>query len=79
MPLYYFDVRQQDTLHEDEEGQELSNVEAAETEAIAAAAAIAADLLPPRKRGEIAVEVRDEQREPVLVVRVELRVARLKQ
>jgi hypothetical protein len=78
MPLYYFDVRQEDTLYEDEEGQQLSNFEAAEIEAVAAAAAIAAEVLPPRKRGAIAVEVRDEQRQPVLVASVELRVARLR-
>jgi hypothetical protein len=78
MPLYYFDVRQGDTLYEDAEGQQLSNVEAAETEAVAAAAAIAADFLPPRKRGAVEVEVRDEQRQPVLVASVELRVARLR-
>ena len=82
--LFYFDVRDYDAhLYSDEEGQELPNIDAARREAAEAAVSIAGELLPVRKDkalpsryvGEIVVEVRDQARQLLATVSVELRVA----
>ena len=82
--LYYFDVRDDNAqLYPDDEGQELPDVEAARREAAEAALAIAVDVLPARQGealpsrhvGEVVVEVRDQARELLLIVIVELRIA----
>ena len=78
MPLFYFDVRDNGQLFPDEEGHELPDITSAETEASEAAAAIARDVLPTRRGGELIVQVKDEQRLPVLTVTVEMYVARMK-
>jgi hypothetical protein len=77
MPLFYFDVRDAGRLMADEDGQLVADLDAAGREAAESAAAIARDVLPARLGGEIVVEVRDEKRRRVLVVRVELRMAAL--
>jgi uncharacterized protein DUF6894 len=76
MPQYFFDVRDRGQLFADEEGQELPDVASAEIEAAEAAMAIGRDLLPTRHGGELVVEVRNERRERVLTVNVELHIAR---
>ena len=62
MPRFYFDVRRDGRLYADEEGQELSDTDAAELEAAHAAAGIARDLLPAKRSGELVIELRDQSR-----------------
>ena len=78
MPLFYFDVRDDGRLFPDEEGQEFPEVASAQREASEAAATIARDVLARRHGGEVTVQVMDEQREPVLTVTVEMKIARMK-
>ena len=73
--LFYFDVRDHGQHFSDEEGQDLPDTRAAEGEAAEAAVAIAADVLPQRRSGAVIVEVRDQRRELLLTVSVELRIA----
>lgn len=75
--MFFFDVREGGELVSDEEGQLFSGLDAATQEAAEAAAAIARDMLPCRQGGEVTVEVRDENREHVLTVSVEMHVARI--
>ena len=56
--LFYFDVREGGQLVSDEDGQQLSSLDVAAQEAAEAAAAIARDVLPSRRGGEVVVEVR---------------------
>src|SRR4051812_43221373 len=51
MPRFFFHVRERDKLFEDEEGQELPDVEAAELEAAQSAAEISREVLPSRRGG----------------------------
>ena len=76
--MFYFDVRERGQLVADEEGQLLSSLDAAAQEAAKAAAAIARDVLPRSQGGEVVVEVRNEAREHVLTVSVEMNVARIR-
>ncbi len=66
MPLYYFDSRDGDSFIEDDEGLEFPDIETARDQATAALADIARDVLPGSVRRELAIEVRDEHKQPVL-------------
>jgi hypothetical protein len=77
MPLFYFDVRDDGQSFPDDEGQHLASIDAAEAEVAEAAAAIAVDVLPARRSGELVIEVRDAGRELLLTVSVALRVQRI--
>jgi hypothetical protein len=66
MPRFYFDLRDGEEFTPDEEGVELDDLEAAKTEATEALAQLAKDVLPGAERREIAVEVRDEAKLPLL-------------
>ena len=66
MPLYYFDSRDGDSFIEDEEGIEFPDIETARAQATAALADMAKDVLPGSLRRELAIEVRDEQKQPLL-------------
>ena len=66
MPLYYFDSRDGDSFVLDEEGLEFPDVETARDQATAALADMAKDVLPGSLRRELAIEVRDESKEPLL-------------
>jgi hypothetical protein len=76
--MFYFDVRDGGQLVSDEEGQQLSSLDAAVQEAAEAAAAIARDVLPSRRGGEVVVEVRNEDRNHVLTVSVEMYVTTIR-
>jgi hypothetical protein len=63
MPRYYFDIRDGDELAPDEEGVELTSMEAVQLEAARSLAAMARDAIPAvMKSGghRMAVEVRDD-------------------
>jgi hypothetical protein len=76
MPTFFFNVRDGKKVFSDEDGAEFVDIKAAEVEAAEAAMAIGRELLPDRKGGEPLVEVLNQQREIVLTVNVELRIAR---
>jgi hypothetical protein len=60
MPRFYFDTSDDERLIVDEDGIELSGVQAARDEATRALADLAKDILPRATRREIAVIVKDE-------------------
>ena len=66
MPRYYFDTRDNDTLVTDDVGVVLPGIEAARDQAAAGLIDLAKDVLPGSVRRELAVEVRDESKEPLL-------------
>ena len=66
MPLYYFDSRDGESFIEDEDGLKFPDLETARDEATAALADLAKDVLPGSMRRELAIEVRDEHRNPSL-------------
>jgi hypothetical protein len=66
MPRYYFDTRDSEKFIPDEVGIILSSIEAARDEAARGLAEMARDVLPGKLRRELAVEVRDEEKRPVL-------------
>ena len=66
MPRYYFDSRDGDSFIEDDEGVEFPDLETARDQATAALADMARDVLPGSLRRELAIEVRDEHRDPLL-------------
>ena len=72
MPRYYFDVREGADVTSDDEGLELSGIEAAWVEAAHSLADILRDAVRTRRQGadhRIAIEVRDGTG-PVLAVKV---------
>jgi len=59
MTRFYFDVRKGDKLLPDKEGLELSTIDAAQQEAVDAAAVMARDAIRRNPDGVMAIEVRD--------------------
>jgi hypothetical protein len=78
MPRYYFDIHDDDLFTPDDEGVDLDGVEAARDEAARTLGEIARDVLPGSLRRVLKVEVRDEDREPLLEARLVFEVARLR-
>ena len=76
MPRFFFDVRQDDGLTSDVEGEELSSLDAAVREAALAAIHLAKELLSI-SRSTLVIEVRDEQGRKILRATVMLQVERL--
>lgn len=76
MPWFYFDMREGNRLITDEVGVEFDSLDAAEYEAARAAAEIGRDQLPKGGARDITVEVRDEQGQQVVTVRVSMEVHR---
>jgi hypothetical protein len=77
---YYFDFRNGNEVFPDEEGIELSTIEAVQQEAIYAVADIARDVIPRNPNGSehlMAIEVRDDNG-PVLQVKFHWTVDRHK-
>lgn len=60
MPLFFFDVQDDDDVWVDREGTELHNYEAAQAEAIQAMAEFTCDRLPGRTSKHVTMTVRDE-------------------
>ncbi|WP_262271505.1 DUF6894 family protein [Microvirga yunnanensis] len=75
MPRFYFEFLDGSDLIHDDGGLELDSLEAAEHEAVQTAVQLGRDWLP-RKR-KIRLVVINDQRQPVMVVNLELTVERL--
>lgn len=78
MARYYFEVREGLSFTEDRDGLEFASRAMAEEEAVRAAVSIAGDCLPQGNVRDVAVEVLDEHREPLVTVTVGLLVERLR-
>jgi hypothetical protein len=76
LPRFYFDVREGTHFITDEIGLEFESVDAAEYEAARAAADIGRDQLPKGDARDVTIEVRDEQGQQVVTVRVAMEVHR---
>jgi hypothetical protein len=74
MPRFYFDVRTDHSLSEDDEGLEFPSLEAARREAACAAPSMAREELPDGAARALRIEVKDENRRPVLSVTISLQV-----
>ena len=77
MPRFYFDVREGQLFVEDQDGLEFPDIDTAEQEAIQAAASIGKERLPRGDTRDVTVEVRNERRQRVVTVRVELHIDRV--
>jgi hypothetical protein len=66
VPRYFFDSRDGEDFIEDDVGLEFATLEEARDEATAALADMARDVLPGSLHRELAIEVRDGDREPLL-------------
>ena len=77
MPRFYFDVREGQLFVEDQDGLEFPDLDTAEQEAIQAAASIGKERLPRGDTRDVTVEVRNERRQRVVTVRVELHIDRV--
>jgi hypothetical protein len=78
MPLFYFDVRDGQKLIRDDDGLEFPNIEAARDEATRALGELARDVLPGRAVREMAIEVRDEVKDPLLRTVLRFEIERLR-
>ena len=76
MPRFYFDVREGARFIPDEVGVDLDSLDAAEHEAARAAADIWRDQLPKGDARDVTVEVKDDQGQQVMMVRVSMEVHR---
>jgi hypothetical protein len=70
VPRFYFDVRDGPRFFADDEGRELDSLDAAEREAVTAAAQIGRDRLAKGDARAVTVEVRNEHGQWVLTVTV---------
>ena len=77
MPRFYFDVRDGGRFAPDEEGTDFDSLDAAEHEAVCAAAEIGRDRLPKGDSREVTIEVRNEHRQRVLTVTASLEIHRV--
>ena len=66
MSRYFFDTRDGDTFIRDDEGIDFDGVEKARDEATRGLADMARDAIPGKLRRELAVEVSDAARSPLL-------------
>ncbi len=76
MPRFYFDVRAGFRFAQDPEGREFPDLDAAEREAMQAVIGITRDLLPKGDAREVKIQVRNEQGERVLTIRVAMDIER---
>ena len=77
MPRYYFDMQEGDRFVPDEVGVVLPDIESARDQTTRALAEIARDTLPGTFRREIAIEVTDEARAPLLHARLTFELRKL--
>ena len=78
MPRYYFDIRDGEQFIEDDVGLQFPNIARARDEAARTLAEMAKDALPGASAREIAIEVRDEAKEPLLRTLLRFEVQRLR-
>ena len=78
VPRFYFDIRDGEQFIRDDEGLDYPDIEAARDSATVALAEMAKDALPRAELHHIAIEVRDEAKEPLLMAELtfEVRVLR---
>jgi hypothetical protein len=76
MPRYYFDVRD-GSFTQDDVGLEFESIEAAQGEALRALAELAKEVLLKHPEHEIAIEVSDEGKQPLLRTALRLEIQRL--
>lgn len=76
MPHFYFDIREGRCFIPDEVGVDLDRLDAAEHEAARAAAEIGRDQLPKGDVRDVTIEVKDEQGQQVITVRVSMEIHR---
>jgi hypothetical protein len=76
MPRFYFSFREEDRFFKDREGDELADIEAARIEAMQILAEAVRDRLCRDLRKELAIEVTDEDRRPVLVAKMSFGITR---
>jgi hypothetical protein len=78
MPLFYFDIRDGDTFVRDDVGFEYADVESARDAAATTLADMARDVLPGPLVHEMAVEVRDDLKDPLLRAALRFEIQRLR-
>ena len=78
MPRYYFDVRDGETFAPDDTGLDFDGIEAARDEAARALGEIAREVLPGSVARELAIEVSDGDKRPVLRTTLRFEVQRLR-
>jgi hypothetical protein len=78
MPRYYFDIRDDDEVTFDEDGLEFDGLEDVKIQASRALTEIAKDVVPGSTRRVLAIEVRDEARQPLLEARLVFEIAVLR-
>jgi hypothetical protein len=74
MPRFYFDVRDGNDLRPDDDGLEFPTVHAARVEASRALAEMIKEEMPNGSRKRMAIEVRSEDRQPLLKVQMTFEV-----
>ena len=74
MPRFYFDLREDGTVVEDEEGVSLPDLATAEREAAKAVTEIGYDRLPEGGLSSVTIDVRDENGDHILSATVSLEV-----
>jgi hypothetical protein len=72
MPRFYFDIREDDRLVSDDEGNDLPNIDAAEREAVLVATEIVSDKVKRGRIQKVIVEVRNEDGQRLLTSTVTL-------
>ncbi|MBM6593750.1 DUF6894 family protein [Microvirga pudoricolor] len=77
MPRFYFDVRESTRFVPDREGIDFHTLDQAEHEAARRAAEIGRDRLPKSDAREVVIDVRDQNHQRVLVIKISMEVRRL--
>ena len=78
MPHYHFDIRDGDSVDLDNDGYEFADIHAARVEATRTLVQIGKDVLPSVAERLIVVEIRDDERRPLLAVRLTFEIALLR-
>jgi hypothetical protein len=78
MPLFYFDIRDGEDFIPDDVGLNYPDVESARDAAAVALADMAKDVLPGPLVHEMAVEVRDSAKDPLLRAALRFEIQRLR-
>ena len=78
MPRFFFDVRDGESSIQDDDGLEFDGIEAARDEATRALGDMAKEALPGSVAREMAIEVRDEHKGPLLRAALRFEVQRLR-
>jgi hypothetical protein len=77
VPRYYFDIRDGESFIQDDDGVDLSGIQEAKEQASRALADMARDAIPGLDVYEMAIEVSDEAKNPLLRTMFRFEVQRL--